>query len=688
MGRLRRVPGRTVGKRRVLSALLVISAPSNRDERRVSPDARLVEKPQTSHHSFRQTRVAEPSRDFLQIPPQKTTADAVLKWEVFEERYPMNALVGVLFTAGEHDFADRRRSSTSPSDNAFAVPGGLKLPDDERIPMLIDNFLQNVHTKNPILDVESLVKQGRKCAEQGLGWDAWSCLVLLACALGSVAKPFDTAAPLPPIIRAEGLDLATASPPSAVMFARELHQVYLMYTLRPLLSWQYFYQASIIYHLYLKTMHGVFGVSSEPFQIPVQRLSAMGQKQRRLEQCLYWSCFKSECEFRIELPLPQSEIAGCDFPDMFPSPPSPSVAEPTNRQVSSRCPSHAVVPGNDPMLDHLTRFDTNSSLNEEDSELRQHAKRLCNEEESWYYYLTEIALRRIGNRIINTFFRQSHGSWLNIKPLLRIAMEFDDQVSSWSTHLPPAIQHYETTSTIRAPTFHSPTEEPHSFVSRELSWATDNRLLEMRSWLYQPFLYYLIHSGSSLAPVVCNNSVGQQNGTSTIDSLLNHYAPPLHRSHRNSNSSTRTQPGAPPPPLDAEETAILRHMIKSGIDCNLKVLDVRTLRHRHHGLWYDLRSIMCASLVLLAVVKSGHQAWIPGSVQTLWGGSGVFAMSAGDGDGGGARQEIGGRIGRVLAQFDFWAAESPDLVRHREVLEDVVRDVRERHEANRGGLEE
>ncbi|KAK5001897.1 hypothetical protein LTR28_012106 [Elasticomyces elasticus] len=129
-------------------------------------------------------------------------------------------------------------------------------------------------------------------------------------------------------------------------------------------------------------------------------------------------------------------------------------------------------------------------------------------------------------------------------------------------------------------------------------------------------------------------------------------------------------------------------MIKSGIDCNLKVLDVRTLRHRHHGLWYDLRSIMCASLVLLAVVKSGHQAWIPGSVQTLWGGSGVSAMSAGDGDGGAARQEIGGRIGRVLAQFDFWAAESPDLVRHREVLEDVVRDVRERHEANRGGLEE
>lgn len=68
---------------------------------------------------------------------------------------------------------------------------GLTPPDEEMIPSLIDCFLQNVHTKNPILDVESLVKHGRHCADHGLGWDGWSCLVLICCALGSVAKPFE-----------------------------------------------------------------------------------------------------------------------------------------------------------------------------------------------------------------------------------------------------------------------------------------------------------------------------------------------------------------------------------------------------------------------------------------------------------------------------------------------------------------
>ena len=40
---------------------------------------------------------------------------------------------------------------------------------DNRIPSLIDNTLQNVYTKNPILDVENLVRHGQKAAGYGLG---------------------------------------------------------------------------------------------------------------------------------------------------------------------------------------------------------------------------------------------------------------------------------------------------------------------------------------------------------------------------------------------------------------------------------------------------------------------------------------------------------------------------------------
>ena len=64
---------------------------------------------------------------------------------------------------------------------------------------------------------------------------------------------------------------------------------------------------------------------------------------------------------------------------------------------------------------------------------------------------------------------------------------------------------------------------------------------------------------------------------------------------------------------------ILESLITSGIDCSLKTLDVRPRGHRHHGLWFDLRSAMSAALTVLAIIKSGNAAWIPGGVEAVWG---------------------------------------------------------------------
>lgn len=173
----------------------------------------------------------------------------------------------------------------------------------------------------------------------------------------------------------------------------------------------------------------------------------------------------------------------------------------------------------------LTRVDTTSSITEEDLEIRKHSKRLCNEEESWYYYLTEVALRRIGNRITNTFFRQDYTSWVNIKPLTSIALEFDAQVSSRSANLPDAMKQYETSSSIRAPRFDPLANDRCSSVSKELNWATDNRLLEMRSWLYQPFLYYAIHCGYPRDSTTYPDVVAPGSRASFPRNILNDPAP-------------------------------------------------------------------------------------------------------------------------------------------------------------------
>lgn len=448
-----------------------------------------------------------------------------------------------------------------------------------------------------------------------------------------------------------------------------------MYTLRPVVSWQYFHHASALYQLHLKTTYGISESNIEAFGIPSQHLSATDRNLKRLEQSLYWSCFKSECEFRVELPFPQSELSLGEYPHLFPSPPTPNGAETNGSRHADSSFRRSPVGRGEPMLNPFGSFDALPRINNEDYGLRQHAKRLCNEEESWYYYLTEIALRRIGNRIVNTFFRQEPRFWFDIKPLLRMAQEFEAQVSSWSANLPPAMQHYETTSIIRAPHLNSRSKGAGSHVSRELSWAVDNRLVEMQTWLYQPFLYYLIHVGVNLPSSTPGHysyyspASGPSSRTGHISDLLNPLLAgrqtPISNNHRSSHviHDRRGQS------LDDQELSVLQSLIVSGIECNLKTLEVRSVGHRHHGLWFDLRSLMCASLILLAVVKSGNAAWIPGGVEDLWGtGFGVGRVAE--------PAPIGGKIGNVLAQFSFWASEAPDLLQYKTTLEELVREIR------------
>lgn len=154
----------------------------------------------------------EPSRDFLRIPPPRASADTVLEWDIFENKYPPNALIG--------DFFNYRHGEGF----LFSTPSGLAPLDEEQIPVLIDRFLQNVHTKNPILDVESLVMHGRRCADHGVGWDGWSCLVLLACALGSIARPFEKPTPGTSVLPTPNRKKGCSTPSSVRIYARELQQ--------------------------------------------------------------------------------------------------------------------------------------------------------------------------------------------------------------------------------------------------------------------------------------------------------------------------------------------------------------------------------------------------------------------------------------------------------------------------------
>jgi hypothetical protein len=159
------------------------------------------------------------------------SADTVLQWAIFQGKHSRDSLINGLFQAQDGNSSSLRESSKLPTPDEDVRFTGLHPPDDERIPYLIDSFLQNVHTKNPILDVESLVKHGRKCAQHGVGWDGLSCLVLLTCALGSVAKPFDTSIAQHAALRGEETDIPSSSASSSNIYAQELQQAESCFTL-------------------------------------------------------------------------------------------------------------------------------------------------------------------------------------------------------------------------------------------------------------------------------------------------------------------------------------------------------------------------------------------------------------------------------------------------------------------------
>ncbi|KAJ5106612.1 hypothetical protein N7456_003287 [Penicillium angulare] len=249
--------------------------------------------------SSKQTTGSESSREHLAVkslavpaPSSNTSPDNVLMWPIFLNNYNKNCLQDAVFS----------QAPPGIHSNEYGAKKGVKATfQEDKVPALMERFFHMVHIRNPIVDQEDLQRNARIVLEDGLSWDEGSCLVLLACALGRIAEPFQggqNMANIPPISYGKApssldySDLAEAE--SYFTLARRrlgvLNQsiaavqcfflcgVFYMYTFRPLDAFQHFHQASVIYQVYSKSQNG----------------SSTTQYDNRTEQTLFWSCFKSE----------------------------------------------------------------------------------------------------------------------------------------------------------------------------------------------------------------------------------------------------------------------------------------------------------------------------------------------------------------------------------------------------------
>lgn len=176
--------------------------------------------------------------------------------------------------------------------------------------------------------------------------------------------------------------------------------VYLMYTLNPIQAWSKFQQASQLFHVYL-TCHN----RPKATYIDLERQT----RERHLEQRIYWSCYKAECELRAELDLP-SGVLSFGYPDMHPSPPELLVGNVASTQ-------------NSPEFIESPASAASRRIQESRAQL----------EASWFYYLTEITLRRIEIQVLRLFYKNHHLDWTNerIPAMCNTASQFELQLDLW-----------------------------------------------------------------------------------------------------------------------------------------------------------------------------------------------------------------------------------------------------------------
>ncbi|EFQ99027.1 C6 zinc finger domain-containing protein [Nannizzia gypsea CBS 118893] len=314
---------------------------------------------------------------------------------------------------------------------------GRGIDEVDAVP-LCQRFLDSFYQRNPVLDPVELLADARRISEHGFGWDGRTCLVLLACALGSLPHanhvPYSKRAsvsassPVPSsrtvsdaYYAAARKRLGTLDPSVLAVKCYCYAGIYEKSIFQPLRAWPLFQHACAQYQAYL------WRKANFPPRPTVEQNTTSYTEQR-----LYWFCVKTECELRAELRLPRGSIIEFKYPGSFSG-------------LSMPPPTGASGPA---------------------------------EESSWFYYLAEISLRRIMNSVLEAFYCRQESWWSthNFALLLSQFTSFSDQLDLWRQHIPLPLQFDDL-------------ETPDS----EFALLLKGRYFTCLEWTQRPFLHYVLH---------------------------------------------------------------------------------------------------------------------------------------------------------------------------------------------------
>lgn len=389
----------------------------------------------------------------------KVRLDTILQWPIFEEPLANLPRSPFLTFKKEQDYTylgDMFSTPIPPYDTFLDFP-----TDTSHVERLVDRFFILVHVKNPILDRDVVKHYCSKFCQDGPRPDLDTCLMLLICAIASIAPDYCPSGPLNPnhgLSRSRptgGEDLEMGH----CYFAAAEQRIGAAMTQHTSLAIQCLCLAGI-YHMYrVNPMggHAMFHHAGYIMQMLASTRPDAPDESSRIGSSLYWACFKSEREIFAELPIAIPALGRPIQASSFPLPPK-------------------------------ERFMSWGGSNDLWAQAEQ---------DSWYFFLSEIAMRRIIDKVaeaVGAFFaRASTSDPTLVQDLLDefspMAFELERQALAWREHLPPRI---------RFPDPPTPAENEWMLYSRQPFYRT----LEL---IHRPFLFAYVH-GLSTTPATRENA--------------------------------------------------------------------------------------------------------------------------------------------------------------------------------------
>ncbi|KAJ5816220.1 hypothetical protein N7447_008453 [Penicillium robsamsonii] len=326
-----------------------------------------------------------------------------------------------------HEF-ETRFHLLSPSDGnniqpdlQFSVDLDLHAADH-----LVRSFFDNVHIFNPTLEEEDINEYMATVRLNGIGWDAMSCLLLLIYANGSIATSFvRNGQGVSPSLFRQSKEFLQGE----AYFLAAQKRMGMLLCRSGVIEAQCFFLAGVYLMTKLRSVEAsrmfVQALACcEGFSI--LRTNDRHEDAWETKQRVYWTCLKSELELRLELNVYPKNFLDLKYPTFFPSPPE---------ELKSR------------------------------------------DEAAWYFYLAEIALRRLENRILSYLY-QPHA--VISKPNLEsVILDFEEQADAWLRSLPEAL----------APDV----ENPHTDQYEPFRFILSGHFLDCQETMYWHFLVEAIH---------------------------------------------------------------------------------------------------------------------------------------------------------------------------------------------------